>query len=132
VVTGNAASVVETAISVLGVPYQWGGTAENGFDCSGLIQYAYGVHGIRLPRRAGDQAHAGAEVTPVLDALRPGDILLFSSRPGAGVTHVGLYAGEGKFIHSGSSGVKISLLDPHDPDGSYWMTRWVGVRRMIP
>jgi cell wall-associated NlpC family hydrolase len=132
VVTGNAASVVETAISVLGVPYQWGGTAENGFDCSGLIQYAYGLHGIRLPRKSRDQAQAGAEVSPVVEALRPGDILLFSSRSGAGVTHVGMYAGEGKFIHSGSSGVKISLLDPHDPDGAYWMARWVGARRLIP
>ena len=132
VVTGNAASVVETAIAVIGTPYQWGGSADNGFDCSGLIQYAYGQHGIRLPRRSRDQAQAGAEVTPVVDALRPGDILLFSSQPGAGVTHVGMYAGEGKFIHSSSQGVKISLLDPHDPDGAYWIARWVGARRVIP
>jgi len=132
VITGNAASVVETAISVLGVPYAWGGTADNGFDCSGLIQYAYGQHGIRLPRRSHDQAEAGAEVSPVVEALRPGDILLFSSKPGAGVTHVGMYAGEGKFIHSGSKGVKISLLDPHDSDGAYWLARWVGARRVIP
>jgi cell wall-associated NlpC family hydrolase len=131
-VTGDAAAVVETAIAALGTPYQWGGTAENGFDCSGLIQYAYGQHGIRLPRRSRDQASAGAEVTPVVGALRPGDILLFAARPGYGVTHVGMYVGEGKFIHSGSHGVKISLLDPHDPDGAYWMDRWVGARRVIP
>src|SRR2546422_6195046 len=52
-----------------------------------------------LFRSSRDQAHAGAEVTPEADALRPGDILLFSARPGAGVTHVGLYVGELKFIH---------------------------------
>jgi hypothetical protein len=132
VVSGNAASVVETALGVLGTPYQWGGTAENGFDCSGLIQYAYGQHGIRLPRRGRDQAGAGAEVTPVVDALRPGDILLFSAHPDAGVTHVGMYVGEGKFIHSSASGVKLSRLNPQDPDGAYWIARWVGARRMIP
>jgi len=54
--------VVQTAIESLGTPYTWGGTADNGFDCSGLIQYAYGQHGIRLPRMSRDQAHAGAEV----------------------------------------------------------------------
>src|SRR5204863_6672739 len=73
-ISGNAADVVQTAIESLGTPYIWGGTADNGFDCSGLIQYAYGQHGIRLPRMSRDQARAGAEVTPLIDALRPGDI----------------------------------------------------------
>ena len=131
-ITGNAADVVQTALSVLGTPYQWGGTAQNGFDCSGLVQYAYGQHGIRLPRMSRDQAKAGTEVTPTVDALVPGDILLFSAYQGAGVTHVGMYVGEGKFIHSASSGVKISRLDPDDPEASYWLPRWVGVRRIIP
>jgi len=131
-ITGNAADVVRTAIDVLGTPYQWGGTADNGFDCSGLIQYAYGQHGIRLPRVSRDQAHAGSEVTPVLEALQPGDILLFSARSGAGVTHVGMYVGDGKFIHSATGGVKISRLDPADPEGAYWIPRWVGARRVIP
>lgn len=131
-IAGNAADVVQTALAAIGTPYSWGGTAENGFDCSGLIQYAYGVHGIRLPRRSRDQATAGAEVAPVVEALRPGDILLFSSSPGSGVTHVGMYVGEEKFIHSASNGVKLSRLDPRDPEGGYWVTRWVGARRVIP
>jgi cell wall-associated NlpC family hydrolase len=130
--TGSAGDVVQTAIESLGTPYVWGGTEDNGFDCSGLIQYAYGQHGIRLPRMSRAQAHAGAEVTPVVDALRPGDILLFSARPGAGVTHVGMYVGELKFIHSSSRGVELSRLDPADPAGSYWLDRWVGARRIIP
>src|SRR5207245_7849291 len=67
--TGNAGDVVQTAIESLGTPYVWGGTEDNGFDCSGLIQYAYAQHGIRLPRMSRDQAHAGAELTPVVDAL---------------------------------------------------------------
>ena len=131
-ITGNAADVVQTALESIGTPYVWGGTENNGFDCSGLIQYAYGRHGIRLARMSRDQAKAGAEVTPVVDALRPGDILLFSARAGAGVTHVGMYVGELKFIHSSSHGVKLSRLDPQDAEGSYWLDRWVGVRRVIP
>ena len=130
--SGNAGDVVQTAIESLGTPYIWGGTADNGFDCSGLIQYAYGQHGIRLPRMSRDQARAGAEVSPVVDALRPGDVLLFSARPGAGVTHVGMYVGELKFIHSSNRGVKLSRLDPQDPEGAYWLDRWVGARRIIP
>jgi cell wall-associated NlpC family hydrolase len=131
-VTGNAADVVQTALESLGTPYVWGGTADNGFDCSGLIQYAYGEHGIRLPRMSRDQARVGAEITPVPEALRPGDILLFAARPGAGVTHVGMYVGELKFIHSSNQGVKLSRLDPRDPEGAYWLERWVGARRVMP
>lgn len=131
-ITGNAVDVVQTALESLGTPYVWGGTEDNGFDCSGLIQYAYAQHGIRLPRMSRDQSHAGAEVPPVVDALRPGDILLFSARPGAGVTHVGMYVGELKFIHSATRGVKLSRLDPQDPEGGYWIDRWVGARRIIP
>ncbi len=131
-ISGNAVDIVQTALESLGTPYTWGGTADNGFDCSGLVQYAYGQHGIRLPRMSRDQAHAGAEVATVVDALRPGDILLFSARPGSGVTHVGLYVGEGKFIHSSTRGVKLSRLDVRDPEGAYWLDRWVGARRVIP
>jgi len=130
-VTGSAAEVVHTALDAIGTPYQWGGTAANGFDCSGLIQFAYGQHGVRLPRMSRDQATAGTEVTPVVEALQPGDILLFSARPGGGVTHVGMYVGESKFIHSSSTGVKLSRLDPHDPEGAYWIPRWVGARRVM-
>jgi len=130
-VTGNAADVVRTALDAIGSPYQWGGTAANGFDCSGLIQYAYGQHGVRVPRMSRDQATAGTDVTPVVEALQPGDILLFSARPGGGVTHVGMYVGESKFIHSSSTGVKLSRLDPHDPEGAYWIERWVGARRVM-
>jgi len=130
IITGSAADVVRTAIDALGTPYQWGGTAANGFDCSGLIQYAYAQHGIRLPRMSRDQATSGAEVPPVVEALKPGDILLFAARPGGGVTHVGMYVGEQKFIHSSSTGVKLSRLEVHDPDGAWWLPRWVGARRV--
>ncbi len=129
-IIGSNTDVVQTALNALGTPYQWGGTAENGFDCSGLIQYAYAQHGIRLPRMSRDQAKSGNEVPPVVDALKPGDILLFSARPGGGVTHVGMYVGEQKFIHSSNNGVKLSRLEIHDPEGQWWLARWVGARRV--
>ena len=131
-VAGTAGDVVHAALDALGRPYQWGGTAANGFDCSGLIEYAYGLHGIRVPRTSRGQSTAGSEVPPVAEALRPGDILLFSARPGGGVTHVGMYVGELKFIHSSNTGVRLSRLEVHDADGAWWLNRWVGARRILP
>jgi len=131
-ITGNAADIVRSALDALGTPYMWGGTEANGFDCSGLVQWAYAKHGIRLPRMSRDQARSGSEVTPVVDALRPGDILLFAAQPGGGVTHIGMYIGEQTFIHSSNTGVKLSRLEPQDADGAWWVTRWVGARRVVP
>jgi cell wall-associated NlpC family hydrolase len=131
-ITGNAADVVRSALAVLGTPYVWGGTAANGFDCSGLVQWAYAQHGIQLPRISRDQARSGSEVTPMIEALRPGDVLLFAAQPGGGVTHVGMYVGEQTFIHSANDGVKLSRLEAQDADGAWWVARWVGARRIVP
>ncbi len=124
--------VVSTALEEMGQPYVWGGTGDGsgGFDCSGLIQYAYGRHGVRLPRTSASQANAGVAIRRDLDALLPGDILTFSEH-GADITHVGLYVGEGRFIHSASGGVRVSRLAEDDPDGRWWLKRWVGVRRVV-
>jgi cell wall-associated NlpC family hydrolase len=126
------AGVVATATAAMGTPYQWGGTGSNGggFDCSGLIQYAYRQHGISLPRTSRDQARVGVEVTKDLASLAPGDILTFSNS-GGHVTHVALYVGEGKIIHSANGGVQMSLLSPTDSYGKWWWNRWVGVRRVV-
>ena len=125
-------AVVATARQAMGRPYEWGGTGANGsgFDCSGLIQYAYGRHGIPLPRISRDQAKEGRAVSREVRALRPGDLLTFSNRGGP-VTHVGLYVGDGRFIHSASRGVQVSLLSGEDPYGRWWYQRWVGVRRIV-
>jgi len=114
----------------MGSPYLWGGSAANGFDCSGLIQYAYQQSGIALPRRSVDQARAGQLIPRELGQLEPGDILTFSRDPGGPVSHVGLYVGERRFIHSSSTGVRLSLLSEDDPAGQHWVARWVGVRRV--
>jgi cell wall-associated NlpC family hydrolase len=127
-----ADSVVETATGMMGRQYSYGGTGEDGggVDCSGLIQYAYGRHGVALPRRSSDQALEGRGVPRDPNALRPGDLLTFSSSGGP-VTHVALYIGNGQFIHSATGGVQISLLSPDDPYGRWWYERWVGVRRIV-
>jgi hypothetical protein len=127
-----ADSVIATATEVMGRPYEYGGTGDDGggFDCSGLIQYAYARHGITLPRRSVEQAREGTKVDKRYEALRPGDVLTFSNRGGP-VTHVGLYVGEGKFIHSATRGVQMSVLSGDDPYGRWWYVRWVGVRRIV-
>jgi hypothetical protein len=125
-------SIVATATEAMGRPYTYGGTGENGggFDCSGLIQYSYGKHGIELPRRSVDQAREGRKIERRLKLLSPADILTFSNRGGK-VSHVGLYIGDGRFIHSATRGVQVSVLSPDDPYGRWWYKRWVGVRRIV-
>ncbi|HET6778237.1 MAG TPA: C40 family peptidase, partial [Gemmatimonadales bacterium] len=125
-------SIVATATEAMGRPYTYGGTGEDGegFDCSGLIQYAYGKHGIGLPRRSTDQAREGRKIDRRLKLLSPADILTFSNHGGK-VSHVGLYIGDGRFIHSATRGVQVSVLSPDDPYGRWWYKRWVGVRRIV-
>ncbi len=125
-------AVIATAKDAMGRPYSWGGTGEDGggFDCSGLIQHAYSEHGIVLPRTSAMQAKEGKAVAKDVEKLAPGDLLTFSNRGGS-VTHVGLYMGDGRFIHSASRGVQISVLSGEDPYGRWWFKRWVGARRII-
>jgi cell wall-associated NlpC family hydrolase len=125
-------SIVATAAEAMGRPYTYGGTGTDGegFDCSGLIQYAYGKHGIALPRRSVEQAREGRKIDRQLKLLAPADILTFSNHGGR-VSHVGLYIGEGRFIHSATRGVQVSILSADDPYGRWWYKRWVGVRRIV-
>ena len=123
--------VVRAATAAMGTPYRWGGTDANGFDCSGLIQFAYSRVGVDLPRRAEDQARQGRAVPQQLELLAPGDILAFSAAPGGKVSHVGLYLGNGEFIHSASGGVKRSVLATEDPASRWWIDRWVDARRIL-
>lgn len=126
-----AADVVVTAVGAMGTPYRWGGSAADGYDCSGLIQYAYAAHGMSVPRTSLEQAATGRELGRDLSTLLPGDILTFSADPGGGVSHVGLYVGNRRFIHSAQGGVQISVLSDDDPVGRWWWARWVGARRIV-
>jgi len=98
--------LVRTAEDYLGIPYLWGGSsAENGFDCSGLTMSVYRLNGLVLPRSSRDQFQIG---TPVdRSELQKGDLLFFATGRSSRVSHVGLYIGDGQFIHAPRSGQKI-------------------------
>jgi cell wall-associated NlpC family hydrolase len=109
----KAALAIEEAKKYLGTGYQWGGsTPDTGFDCSGLMQYAYHQAGIDIPRVAADQMNFSGGVKVDRANLQPGDMLGFSD-PSGYVHHIGMYMGDGKFIHAPHTGdvVKISSLD---------------------
>ena len=103
---GDTNAIVKTALQYLGVPYVWGGATPNGFDCSGLVQYVFRQHGLSVPHYSRYQAQLGFEV-PTAD-IRPADLVFF----GDPVYHVGIYIGDGLFIHAPRTGdvVKISAL----------------------
>jgi hypothetical protein len=118
--------IISLARQQLGTQYVWGGSAPGGFDCSGLVVWAFGQKGVQLPRTSYNQIQVGASVQP--DKLRPGDLVFFDTdRKKTGPDHVGIYIGGGKFIHASSpgQGVKISSLAE-----SYYMDRWMGGRRI--
>lgn len=102
---GLRASLAETARSYQGVPYLFGGTTEQGFDCSGLTSAVYRLNGLRLPRNSQAQFEAGSPVD--LDRARAGDLLFFATGRTGRVSHVGLYLGQGVFIHAPRTGQSI-------------------------
>ena len=125
-VTDRTSELVVTAVGFMGVPYRRGGNnAETGFDCSGFVRAMYNqTVGLVLPRRAVEQAAATA---PVARAdLKPGDLVFFNTMRRA-FSHVGIYVGEGKFIHSPRSGAQVRV---EDMNGSYWQRRFDGARRV--
>ncbi|XEQ93925.1 hypothetical protein SCACP_28220 [Sporomusa carbonis] len=117
-------SIIQTAKRYQGVPYLWGGTTPNGFDCSGFTQYVFGLNGIRLPRTADLQYELGVPVR--YDQLQPGDLVYFSTYE-PGPSHNGIYIGDGKFISATSSrGVTIANMT-----SSYWGPRYIGAKRIL-
>jgi cell wall-associated NlpC family hydrolase len=97
--------IADIVLSMVGTPYRFGGTTPRGFDCSGLVFYAYDRVGIAVPRTAADQRRAARSVRP--QAMQPGDLLFFDTRWKAG--HVGVYVGDGRFVHAPSSGKRVSV-----------------------
>ena len=100
--------LVKTDRRFIGIPYRWGGTtAENGFDCSGLTMVSYRLNGLNLPRVSRSQYKAGRWVAK--SKLRPGDLVFFATKGGKRVTHVGMYAGNGEFIHAPRTGKNVRI-----------------------
>ena len=113
----------------LGVPYRWGGTTRDGMDCSALTRAVYReAYGVELPRTSGQMYRLGKEV-PTPTQLRAGDLVFFRiDASGPGVSHVGIYVGDGRFAHASSSrgGVIDHLRSP------YFDKRYAGARRVLP
>ena len=122
----KASELVVTAMGFLGVPYQRGGnSAETGFDCSGFVRAIYEqTVGLVLPRRADQQAAATQEIDRA--DLQPGDLVFFNTMKRA-FSHVGIYVGDGKFIHSPRSGAHVRVEDMRV---AYWSNRFNGARRV--
>ncbi|MBN1533398.1 MAG: C40 family peptidase [Spirochaetes bacterium] len=112
--------IVEGAKKHIGTRYRYGGTGGRGFDCSGFVARVYGEQGIRLPHSSKAQYECGEKI-PLGRAL-PGDLVFFKIR-GARISHVGIYLGEGKFIHAPSRGKRVSIADMTAP---YWDKRFAG------
>jgi hypothetical protein len=117
--------VARDAERYIGTPYVWGGTTPEGFDCSGFTQYIFAKHGVFVPRNSYEQFEAGKPVQK--QDLQPGDLVFFTTYA-PGPSHLGIYIGEGKFVHAlnNSTGVIASPLD-----NDYYKTRFVGAKRVI-
>lgn len=117
-------NILRAAYSVIGTPYVFGGTSPYGFDCSGFTQYAFARAGVYLPRMADEQFYYGKRVS--MSQLRAGDLIFYTTyEPGA--SHVGIYVGNGNFIHAGcSTGVTVSSAFT-----GYWGARYYGACRIL-
>lgn len=118
----KAQAVIDEAKKYIGVPYVWGGSTPSGFDCSGLVNYVFNKVGVSVPRTV---ATLWAAEKPV-SAPNPGDLVFFDINQTGTATHVGIYTGDNKFIHVGSTGVTIS-----DMSLTYWKARYMGAKTAL-
>ena len=123
---GKASEIVIQAMGLLGVPYIRGGTSEEkGFDCSGFVRHMYEKSvGLVLPRRAEEQAKVTEEIKR--SELKPGDLVFFNTLKRT-FSHVGIYVGDGKFIHAPRPGKAVRVDDMRE---AYWQQRFNGARRV--
>jgi hypothetical protein len=116
--------IVATAESFIGIDYAWGGTTtRSGFDCSGLVLAVYQLNGLAMPRSVRDQFRAGAPIAA--GELKKGDLVFFSGSPGGELTHVGIYAGDGMFIHAPGTGKQVRR---ESLDAAYYKSHFSGAR----
>jgi cell wall-associated NlpC family hydrolase len=126
-VRDRASNLVLSAMNFLGVPYRRGGNSvSNGFDCSGFTRHIFEMSvGLVLPRRADEQAKMSSLISIKKEDLKPGDLVFFNTMR-ATFSHVGIYVGEGKFIHSPRAGGAVRVEDMRE---AYWAKRFTGARR---
>lgn len=124
--SGMAGDVVVGALNMIGVRYRWGGNSpDSGLDCSGFVRYVFqDTLGMSLPRRAEEMSRVGEKVR--MSELKPGDLVFFNTMRRT-FSHVGIYIGDNKFVHSPSTGSTIRV---DDLDSSYWEKRFTGARRL--
>jgi len=123
---GLTQSILITAFSQMGKVYRYGGNSPTtGFDCAGFVQWVFAQHGVTLPRSTKDQSRAGTPVPK--EALRPGDLLFYWRGRHRRSKHVGIYTGEGKFIHSPHTGSVITEAPAFD---DYRQAMFIGARRV--
>ncbi len=123
----TASDLVLSAMNFLGVPYRrGGGSADDGFDCSGFTRHVFEMSlGLVLPRRAEQQAKDASLASVGRDELKPGDLVFFNTMKRT-FSHVGIYIGDGKFIHSPRAGSEVRIEDMRE---AYWAKRYNGARR---
>ncbi|MDF2874032.1 MAG: NlpC/P60 family protein [Sporomusa sp.] len=123
--TTKGATIVKSAQKYMGVPYVWGGTTPDGWDCSGYTQYVMKENGITIPRTAAEQYSTGAAIEK--SNLKVGDMVFFTTyKPGA--SHVGFYMGDGKFIHASSAAKQVTINSLSE---EYYTEHYIGARRYI-
>ena len=120
---GKGSEIFTIAQGFLGIPYRYGGGDPSGFDCSGLVQFTHMNAGINVPRTAVAQYKAAYSVTR--SELKPGDVIFFRIH-WRKISHVGIYAGQGRFIHAPSSGQHVKFSSLNEP---YWQKRMVKTGR---
>jgi cell wall-associated NlpC family hydrolase len=118
--------VADLAQQYVGSAYRWGGTSPAGFDCTGFVMWVYGQFGVALPHNEAGQLASGPRISA--DDLQPGDVLVFANTYRRGLSHVGIYIGDGQFVHAADErhGVMVSSLWD-----SYWAPRFVGASRAL-
>ena len=120
-------SLVKTAKDFIGVPYLWGGVSvDKGFDCSGLTMTVYQLNGLDMPRHSATQFDAGDPIK--LSELQQGDLVFFATRGRGKVSHVGIYIGDGQFIHAPKRGKKICI---DSLSNEYFDKRFIGAKNYL-